>query len=478
MITGDRTEAASPRQGLLRLAGLMTAAGWDHYSLEWWHYQLADALRFRPCARARRGADQCDEASNDASERGVDLIMSDTDAIGETNEAVPEPAATPGADHHEESAAEISTIGQDPRSLSLVVLVTLAVFFTLYVASDFIVPIIMAVVLNLLLQPPKRLLSNRLRIPAPITSLLLILALFGVVGAIGAAISVPASGWIAKAPESLPILEKKLSYLRQPLGYVQQGMQKMEQLLQSQGGPGERRHPTPEQAPSPSSPSASLGSVGLSVLSGTRAFVGTVFMLVVILFFLLSSGDSLLRRLVEVVPRFRDKRRLIEISEEIEQNISGYLLTITIMNTLVGIAAGVASWACGLPDPLLWGTMAFLLNYIPILGPFCGVVVFFLIGIFTYDKIWTAFLPAGLYLMIHVLEGETITPMLLARRFTLNPVLVIISLFFWDYMWGVVGALLAVPLLTILKIICDHVPPLNALGHLIGNSAKRGEAPS
>ena len=185
-------------------------------------------------------------------------------------------------------------------------LTVLAVFFTLYVASDLIVPIVMAIVLNLLLQPPKRLLCNRLRIPAPITSLLLILALFSLVGAIGAAISVPASGWIAKAPESLPTLEKKLSYLRQPLGYIQQGMQKMEQLVQSSGEPGERQSAPPSRPASSASSAASLGSVGLSVLSGTRAFVGNLFMLVVVLFFLLSSGDSLLRRLVEVraaVPR-------------------------------------------------------------------------------------------------------------------------------------------------------------------------------
>ncbi len=394
--------------------------------------------------------------------------MSNTETADKTTEAGPAPPQDP----REASAAEISALGDDPRSLSLVVLTVLAVFYTLYAASAFIVPIVLAIVLNLLLQPPKRLLTNRLHIPAPVTSLLLILALFSAVGAVGAAISVPASGWIAKAPETLPALEQKLIYLRRPLGYVEAGVRRVEQMAQGRG-PGEHA----AQAPAPAAkPVASVGSVGLTVLSGTRAFVGALFMLLVTLFFLLASGGSLLRRLVEVVPRFRDKRRLIEISDEIEQNISGYLLTITIMNALVGVAAGLASWACGLPDPLLWGTMAFLLNYVPILGPFCGVVVFFLVGLLTYQHVWYALIPAGLYLLIHVAEGETITPMLLARRFTLNPVLVIVSLFFWDYMWGVMGALLAVPLLTICKIVCDHVPSLNALGHLIGSSAKRGEA--
>jgi predicted PurR-regulated permease PerM len=225
-------------------------------------------------------------------------------------------------------------------------------------------------------------------------------------------------------------------------------------------------------------PSSNIGSVSLSVLSGTRAFVGDLFILVVVLFFLLSSGDSLLRRFVEIVPRFGDKKRVVQISEEIERNVSGYLATITMMNAAVGVASGVTAWACGLPDPLLWGTLAFLLNYVPILGPVCFLVIFFFVGLFTYSVFWNAFVPAGIYFVIHLIEGETVTPMLVASRFTLNPVLVITSLFFWDWMWGVIGALLAIPMLAISKIVCDRVPMLTPLGHMIGGSPKRGIPPS
>jgi predicted PurR-regulated permease PerM len=105
------------------------------------------------------------------------------------------------------------------------------------------------------------------------------------------------------------------------------------------------------------------------------------------------------------------------------------------MNALVGIATGIAMKFCGLGDPILWGVMAFLLNYIPILGPMTGVVIF-LVGIVTFDWPWYAFVPSGIYLLIHIAEGETITPMLLAKRFTLNPVLVMVSLFFWHTIWG------------------------------------------
>ena len=142
-------------------------------------------------------------------------------------------------------------------------------------------------------------------------------------------------------------------------------------------------------------------------------------------------------------------------------------MTITAMNAAVGVTTAVAMYLCGLGDPLLWGASAFLLNYIPILGPLLGIVIFLLAGMLSFDSLWWALLPPVLYFGIHLLEGETLTPMLLARRFTLNPVLVILSLVFWFWMWGVPGAILAVPLLAILKIICDRLRPLKVLGHFL-----------
>jgi predicted PurR-regulated permease PerM len=171
----------------------------------------------------------------------------------------------------------------------------------------------------------------------------------------------------------------------------------------------------------------------LTLFSGTRVFAGSFLETVLVLFFLLLSGDTFLRRLVEVLPRFRNKRQAIEISQHIEHDISAYLITITIT---VGLATALAMWLCGLGDPILWGAVAFLLNYVPILGPMIGLVTFTLAGLLTVNTLWGALLPAALYLVIHLVEGETITPMLLARRFTLNPVLVILALIFWYWMWA------------------------------------------
>jgi predicted PurR-regulated permease PerM len=157
----------------------------------------------------------------------------------------------------------------------------------------------------------------------------------------------------------------------------------------------------------------------------------------------------------------------VDISRQIETDISAYLVTITMMNAAVGILTGLVMWLSGVGDPVLWGVVAFLLNYVPIIGWLLGVTLFLLAGLLTIDTLWQALLPAGLYIAIHVIEGETITPMLLARRFTLNRAVVVIALVFWFWMWGIPGAVIAVPLLAITKIVCDRIRPLAAFGHLL-----------
>jgi predicted PurR-regulated permease PerM len=186
------------------------------------------------------------------------------------------------------------------------------------------------------------------------------------------------------------------------------------------------------------------------------------------LFFLLVSGDLFLRKLVEILPTFGDKKQAVEMSHEVEHNVSAYLVTISVMNLLVGGATALAMWIIGLPDPVLWGTLAFLLNYVMILGPLTAVVIFFAVGLLTFPSLLHALLPPAVYLGIHVIEGEFVTPMLVAHRFTLNPVLVIGSLIFWEWMWGIPGALLAVPMLAVTKIVCDRVRPLTPIGHFLG----------
>jgi predicted PurR-regulated permease PerM len=134
---------------------------------------------------------------------------------------------------------------------------------------------------------------------------------------------------------------------------------------------------------------------------------------------------------------------------------------------VVGAAFGGATLFCELDDPLLWGAVAFLLNFVPILGPTLGVALFTLVGLLSFNSLWPALLPAVLYLTIHVIITEFVQPIVVARRFTVNPALVVLALVFWYWMWGVPGAVLATPLLAITKIICDRIGPLQPFGHFI-----------
>ena len=365
------------------------------------------------------------------------------------------------------------------RDVALVILTLLAVLYTLYFAADIILPLVLALVLCLLLSPAARFLCDRLRLPRMLAAILLIVALFSAIGGVGYAISVPARGWIEKAPQSLPELQKKLVFLRKPIDMFEGGMRQMQLLMQQTGHSQEADPPggaaagqtapaSQAAAPAAAPPGTPGASVGLSLLAGTRSFLGQAITLLITLFFLLADGDALLRRFVEILPGLSEKKRAVSIATEVERNISGYLATITVMNLLVGAANGLSVWAFGLPDPLLWGTAAFLLNYVPILGPLTGVVIFFFVALFSFSNVVWALAPAGVYLLIHIMEGETITPMLLARRFTLNPLLVIVALMFWDWLWGVAGALLAVPLLAVFKILCDNIEVLTPVGHLLG----------
>jgi predicted PurR-regulated permease PerM len=376
------------------------------------------------------------------------------------------------------------------QDVALVILTGLAVLYTLYFAAGIILPFVLALVLCLLLNPAARFLHERLHLPRMLGAVLLIGVLFSAIGGVGYAISVPAAGWIARAPQSLPVLQQKLSFLRRPIAMFEGGMQQMQNLMQDSSAvrgssPAVDGDATPPPAvpsaqsaakPPPSISLAQGSGVGLTVLAGTRSFLGQAMTLLIILFFLLADGDALLRRFVEILPGLSEKKRAVAIATEVEHNISGYLSTITLMNLCVGVANGLSVWAFGMPDPLLWGTVAFLLNYIPILGALTGMVIFFFVGLFTFSNVLWALAPSGVYLVIHMIEGETITPMLLARRFTLNPLLVIAALMFWDWLWGVTGALLAVPLLAVFKILCDNIHSLTPIGHLLGAEPRKRKA--
>lgn len=370
------------------------------------------------------------------------------------------PQSTPSAPETEKGATPGLLLDVPPNAVAYFAggILLLLTLFALYFTGAIVIPVILAIGLYLTLKPAMRL-AGKLRIPRVIAACLIIVMFFGGAGALGFALSNPAAEWVAKAPDSLRRLETRLFFFKQPIANLQSVGQQVEKIAET---PTERATPV------------TLAGTGLSsrLFSGTTSALIGLGTTITLLFFLLLSGDLFLRRFVEILPTFSNKKQAVDISREIERNISTYLATITLMNLLVGVLTGIVAYLCGLSDPVLWGTLVFILNYVPIIGPLCGLGTLLLAGLLTFEPLWQAALPAGIYLLIHLLEGQFITPMLLARRFTLNPVLVILSIIFWYWMWGVPGALLAVPLLATVKIVCDRIGPLMAIGHFLGGEAR------
>lgn len=341
----------------------------------------------------------------------------------------------------------------DPKTVFLGGLFVLACTAALYVAAEIVLPLILAIVLKLLLQPFVRLLE-RVHIPRAIGAVLSVLLVLLAFGGTISVLAGPAAAWAGKLPEAIPKIRDGLSFLHEPIDAAQRMMKQIEGLAGESG--------TGPQAPA-MKPSSLIGAV----LSGSATATSGVLTTLLILFYLLVSGETFLRRMVEILPSFKDKRQAVELSQHIERDVSAYLITVACINALVGVATGCVMWLCGVANPVLWGAVAFVVNFVPILGPMVGIVVFLMAGVVSLGVSWWAVLPVGLYFGIHVIEGEIATPMLLARRFTINPVAVILALIFWYWMWGVAGAILAVPLLAIIKIICDDLRPLRAIGHLL-----------
>jgi predicted PurR-regulated permease PerM len=253
----------------------------------------------------------------------------------------------------------------DPRTFFLGGLFGLGVLAALYIASSIILPVMLALVLNLLLQPAVRLLG-RLHLPRAVGALFTVFLVVGALVGLVAALSVPATTWAERLPEGIPRLEAHLRLVSGPIQALQKVIQQAEQAADAPPGKG-----------SIVSVRRDLGITGV-LFAGTRSVLDGLFTTVLVLYFLLVAGNIFLRRVVEILPTFSNKRQAVDISQQIQEDISGYLLTIGAMNAGVGVTTAAAMYLCGLEDPLLWGTTALLLNYIPILGPLFGVCIFVL----------------------------------------------------------------------------------------------------
>jgi predicted PurR-regulated permease PerM len=342
------------------------------------------------------------------------------------------------------------------QTVLLGVIAGVLVLYTLYIAQTVAVPLVLACMLNLVLTPVVLALA-RLRIPEPVGAAAVVAAVLLIVGMGLVTLSEPAAGWLRRMPVIIDQLGDRLEFLQAPA----KQLKRAEEALTNLGEGG-----VPAQA-------TQVAVVQQTTLRGllfnetSRLLMGGLTTLV-LLYFMLAIGDTFLRRLVAAMPDFRTKKQAVEIAHQLQRDMSHYLLTVSAINVAFGAVVGLIMMLTGMPNPLLWGAMAGLLNYIPFLGHTVSAIVITIVAVLSFDELAATLIPPASFIVLAALEGNVITPMILARRLTLNPVAVVSALLIWGWMWGIVGLLLAVPLLVVAKIACDKIEPLNPVGEFLG----------
>ncbi len=338
------------------------------------------------------------------------------------------------------------------QSIFLTGLFILAIFYTIYFMRSILLPIVLALLLSYLLRPIVRGLA-RLKIPLPVGAALILVGLLLLVGYGISALATPTAGWLQKAPAGLTELQRKLLPVKQSVAQVAQATGEIERLASTNAETKTvevKKHPITEM-----------------FFMHTPEFIASGVLSVILLYFLLVYDQVFIAKLVKLLPTLSNKKAAVGIAHDIESQVSRYLFTITAINSCLGLAVGTAVALLGLPNPLMWGVMVALLNFIPYLGALAGIICMTVGAVLSFDSLGYALLFPAVYLALGVLEGSFITPWVMGRSLTLNPVIILLSLTFWGWMWGIVGIILAVPILAAFKIFCAHIKPMEPLAEFL-----------
>jgi len=311
------------------------------------------------------------------------------------------------------------------------------------------------VLLDFLLSPVVRALK-RARLPEPAGAALVLLTLLGAVGFAGYSLADPAREWMTKAPQTLAKVHTRLRDLRRPVEQVTKTAEQVEAATEVEkgGGPQEVVLRGPRL-------SERLFGTTQSLLTGALETL-------ILLYFLLAAGDLFLQKLIKVLPQLRDKKKAVAIARETEASISTYLFTVAVVNVALGLAIALVMTLIGMPNAWLWGALAAVAEFIPYIGATVVLATLTMAGLATFDSLGHALLVPGAYLTVNIIQSQFVTPLILGRRLTLNPVAILGGLVFWCWLWGVGGAFIAVPLLATFKIFCDHIESLAPVGEFLG----------
>jgi predicted PurR-regulated permease PerM len=317
-----------------------------------------------------------------------------------------------------------------------------------------LLPITVAVLLNFLFSPVVRR-FEKWHIPNVVAAGIVVTGLIGVLFFGILQLQGPALKWLDEAPLMLPEVRRKMRSVEEPVMDIAAASDSVEKLAEGV----KKKDVVKVDIQQPS-----IASV---VISRTSSLVASMFLSATLLFFLLAAGDRFLTKCVELMPTFQEKRKVVETFRRVQGGIGYYLGTVTVINILLGVVIAIALWLLDVPNAALWGVMATFLNYVPFVGLWLGAAVVFLVSLLTFDTLGQAAVPTGAYLIINSIEANLVTPTILGRSMSMNPVAILLWMTFWGWMWGITGAILAVPLLAIVKITCEEIEPLNPLATFI-----------
>ena len=347
-----------------------------------------------------------------------------------------------------------------PRaSGALVLLTTLAVVAAAWLAQSVILPVLLAIFLSLIGNPIIRAL-RRLYLPRALAAILVVAGGLALSGVLVAQLIEPAKEWAHDVPKQVSRLTPKIKTFIKP---VQDANRVAENIAQAAGG-------SAASAQKPMVVNATAEEDKLISLATTPKHLTQVFSVILLTLFFMIFGENLQRHAIDLLPGWRKKKLTVEILQAIEREMSRYVMTISIINVVMGLAIALALHFIAhftIQEALLWGTMAALLNYAPYVGPAIGVAVMLIVGFIQEDQLWSALLPAGIYLALHTLEGQIITPIILGKRLAISPLILMVALLVFGSGWGIVGLLLAVPMLACVKIVLSKIEGMEGWARLL-----------
>ena len=354
-----------------------------------------------------------------------------------------------------DASTEISAARRPRASYALLVLATLAVGYTLWAAQDLLLPVLLGMFFALVGNPIIRFLQ-RLHVPRFVAALMLVVG--GITGAVvlGNQLVVPASDWFRDVPKELRELTPKLRQLAKP---VQDANLAAQNIARAAGGESAMRvQVVRTQVDDP-----------YKILTTTPRLLASILAVVLLTFFFMVYGEQLQRHAIALLPGRQKKKFTVDILHSIEREVSRYVLTISVINTLMGLLFAGILFALDvpLPEALLWGTLVAILNFAPYVGPLIGMGLMLLVGFVSYKDPWMSVLPAAIYLVLHTLEGQIITPIILGKRMALSPLVLILALMLFGWLWGIIGLLLAVPLLVCVKLVLARVEGMEGWARLL-----------